>query len=163
MSGTIKEFLVEEDATVSVGQDLLVMEPGEGGETAGSPDKSGEDTSPGPEASKPAGAAKSEAKNAEDGNKDTAAPAAKPEKGAPKDTHKKQEEIAPGMDAPEKKAAEQESKSAPAPPPKKEEKKSADSAPAPVKSVGSRNETRVSGPNHLTLLHNTTTSKANSQ
>ena len=138
MAGKITEFLVEEDSTVSVGQDLLKMEPGEGGGDASD--------------SQPSGAARSEAKNAEDGNKDQAAPAAASEKGASEDTHKKQEEKAPNMSSSEQekpaprtdeKQGTGEQPAAPAPSPKKEEK-APKQAPKPEKAVGSRNETRVS-------------------
>ena len=129
MSGKITEFLVEEDSTVSVGQDLLKMEPGEeegGGE-------------PGPEASEPKGAAKSEPKDKEEG----AAPAAGKEKDAGEKVLKEQEEKAPKMkDAAEEKppAPKKEEKSAPAPAPKSSKK---EEAPAAPKTSGSRNETRV--------------------
>lgn len=133
MSGTITEFLVEEDSTVAVGQDLLKMEPGEGGGEA-----------PGPEASEPAGAAKSEPKNKEEGKKDDAAPAAGKEKGADDKVKQEQDEKAPKMKnaAEEKPAPKKETKKEdkPAPSPKKEDKSAA--APAP-KAAGSRNETRV--------------------
>ena len=124
MAGKIVEFLVEEDSTVSVGQDLLKIEPGEGGGDASD--------------SQPSGAAKSEPKEPEEGNKDQAAPEAAKEKGAPEDTHKKQEERAPGLsDKPAPK---------PAPAPKKEDKpapKDKEEQPVAQKSVGSRHETRV--------------------
>lgn len=135
MSGKITEFLVEEDSTVSVGQDLLKMEPGEGG---------GEE--PGPEASKPEGAAKSEPKDKEEGKREEAAPAAGKEKGAGEQVHKEQSEKAPNMKGaeaekpPAPKKDEGKSKPAPA---KKD--KASDEAPSTAtgKSSGSRNETRV--------------------
>ena len=139
MSGTITEFLVEEDSTVAVGQDLLKMEPGEGGGSA-----------PGPEASEPSGAAKSEPKDKHEGKRDDAAPAAKKEKDAGEDVLKGQEEKAPDYAAggqsaskEEKPAPKKDDKAAPAPKketkpaPKKEEQS------AGPKAVGSRNETRV--------------------
>ena len=139
MSGTITEFLVEEDSTVAVGQDLLKMEPGEGGGSA-----------PGPEASEPSGAAKSEPKDKHEGKRDDAAPAAKKEKDAGEDVLKGQEEKAPDYAAggqsaakEEKPATKKDDKAAPAPKketkpaPKKEEKS------AGPKAIGSRNETRV--------------------
>jgi 2-oxoglutarate dehydrogenase E2 component (dihydrolipoamide succinyltransferase) len=130
MSGTITEFLVEEDSTVAVGQDLLKMEPGEGGGEA-----------PGPESSEPAGAAKSEPKDKEEGKREEAAPEAAKEKGADKKVHEEQSEKAPKMkDAAEEKPAPKKEK--PAPAPKKEDKSSSSSGPAP-KAPGSRNETRV--------------------
>lgn len=110
------------------------MEPGEGG---------GEE--PGPEASKPEGAAKSEPKDKEEGKREEAAPAAGKEKGASEEVHKEQDEKAPNMKgaAEEKPAPKKEEKSsAPAPAPKSSGKKE-EAAPKPAKSSGSRNETRV--------------------
>lgn len=132
MSGTITEFLVDEESTVSVGQDLLKMEPGEGGGEA-----------PGPESSEPKGAAKSEPKDKEEGKKDEAAPAAGKEKDAGDKVLKEQEEKAPkikGASEEKAPAPKKEEKSAPAPAPKSSKK---EEAPAPAKSSGSRNETRV--------------------
>lgn len=117
VSGTITELLAEEDSTVTVGQDLLKIEPGEGGAQSSE--------------SKPQ--AKSEPKNAEEGNKDEAAPAAKKEKGAGEETHAKHEEKAPKLD---KSEAEK-------PAPKKQEKSAPKQEPQPEKTAGSRNETRV--------------------
>lgn len=117
VSGTITELLAEEDSTVTVGQDLLKIEPGEGGAQSSE--------------SKPQ--AKSEPKNAEEGNKDEAAPAAKKEKGAGEETLAKHEEKAPKLD---KSEAEK-----PAP---KKEKSVPKQEPQPEKTAGSRNETRVS-------------------
>lgn len=125
---------MEEDSTVTVGQDLVRIEAGEGGEPA-------KDDAP---KTAPEGGARSEPKNAEDGNKDDAAPEAKKEKGAPEDTHKKQEQVAPQLKSSKEEKAPSQSQEKPAP--KKEEK------PAPkkeessggAKSVGTRNETRVS-------------------
>jgi 2-oxoglutarate dehydrogenase E2 component (dihydrolipoamide succinyltransferase) len=130
MSGKITALLVEEDSTVSVGQDLLKIEPGEGGG-----DGSG---------SKPSGAAHSEAKEAEEGNRSEAAPEAKKEKAAPEDTHRKQEEKAPRLESAseQKPAPRKEEAPKPKPQPKKEE------APKQEKAVGSRNETRVSRRSH---------------
>ncbi|KIR32297.1 2-oxoglutarate dehydrogenase E2 component (dihydrolipoamide succinyltransferase) [Cryptococcus deuterogattii MMRL2647] len=116
VSGTITELLAEEDSTVTVGQDLLKIEPGEGGAQSSE--------------SKPQ--AKSEPKNAEEGNKDEAAPAAKKEKGAGEETLAKHEEKAPKLD---KSEAEK-----PAP---KKEKSVPKQEPQPEKTAGSRNETRV--------------------
>jgi 2-oxoglutarate dehydrogenase E2 component (dihydrolipoamide succinyltransferase) len=137
MSGTITEFLVEEDSTVAVGQDLLKMEPGEGGGSA-----------PGPEASNPSGAAKSEPKDKHEGKKDDAAPAAGKEKNAGEDVLKGHEEKAPDYAAGNQSASSKE-KPAPkkdeaAPAPKKSApKKDNSAAPTAPKAVGSRNETRV--------------------
>ena len=135
MSGKITEFLVEEEDTVSVGQDLLRIEPGEGGEAA-------KDEAP---KTAPEGGARSEPKNPEEGNKDDPAPASHKEKGAGEETLKKQNEKAPALESSkeEKPAPKKES-----PAPKKEEK----SAPkgneeSGAKTVGSRGETRVSHPN----------------
>ena len=142
MSGKITEFLVEEDSTVQVGQDLLKMEPGE-------EEALGDDAPP---KTKPEGGARSEPKDLEEGNKSQAAPAAGKEKGATEDTHQKQEEKAPGMkSSEEEKPAPRKEEQASTPSPKKEDKPPA-SKPAPKekeekpimdKSVGSRNETRV--------------------
>ncbi|WVN89029.1 uncharacterized protein L203_104245 [Cryptococcus depauperatus CBS 7841] len=120
ISGKITEFLAEEEDTVSVGQDLLRIEPGESG----------------PETSEPNPQAKSEAKNAEEGNKDEAAPAAAKEKGAGEKTHAQQEQSAPKLEKSEaeKPAPKQEEK-----PALKTEKKDVQ----PEKALGSRNETRV--------------------
>lgn len=119
VSGTITELLAEEESTVTVGQDLLKIEPGEGGAESSE--------------SKPQ--AKSEPKNAEEGNKDEAAPAAGKEKGAGEETLAKHEEKAPKLDKAE----------AEKPAPKKEEKPAPKQEPQPEKAVvGSRNETRVS-------------------
>lgn len=145
MSGKITEFLVEEDSTVTVGQDLLKMEPG---------DEGGDE----PAQSKPEGGARSEPQNAEEGNKDQAAPAAGKEKGASEETHKKQEEKAPGMKSSEEekpaprteeRTPEPKQEQKPAPTPKKGEKpasqpKAKEETPKIGKTVGSRNETRVS-------------------
>ncbi|OWT42220.1 2-oxoglutarate dehydrogenase E2 component (dihydrolipoamide succinyltransferase) [Cryptococcus neoformans] len=118
VSGTITELLAEEESTVTVGQDLLKIEPGEGGAESSE--------------SKPQ--AKSEPKNAEEGNKDEAAPAAGKEKGAGEETLAKHEEKAPKLDKAE----------AEKPAPKKEEKPAPKQEPQPEKAVvGSRNETRV--------------------
>ena len=127
MSGKIVEFLVNEEDTVAVGQDLLRIEPGEGGEPA-------KDDAP---KAKPAGGARSEPKSPEEGNKDEAAPAAQKEKNAPEDTHKKQEEKAPKLEksSEEKPAPKKEEKPAPKPQPKEEG--------SGAKSIGTRNETRV--------------------
>jgi 2-oxoglutarate dehydrogenase E2 component (dihydrolipoamide succinyltransferase) len=130
MSGTITEFLVDEDSTVEVGQDLLRMEPGEG---------SG-DSAPGPEASSPSGAAKSEPKDKEEGKREEAAPAAGKEKNAGEDVKKEQDEKAPSYAAKDAPAPKSDEKPAPKkeskPAPKKEES-------AAPKTPGSRNETRV--------------------
>jgi 2-oxoglutarate dehydrogenase E2 component (dihydrolipoamide succinyltransferase) len=132
MSGKITEFLVEEDTTVSVGQDLLKIEPGEDG---------GDEPPP----AKPEGGARSEPKDAEEGKKDQAAPAAGKEKGASEDTHRKQDEKAPKMkSSEEEKPAPRTQEKQPAP--KKEEKpapKEKEEEPKQDKVVGSRNETRV--------------------
>lgn len=129
MSGKIVELLVEEDSTVTVGQDLLRIEPGEGASTSG-------DEAP---KAKPEGGARSEPKNPEEGNKEEAAP--KEAKEPVEKARKEMDEKAPGAS---KTAAEPAQKSAPAP--KKQEKKPAkeESAPAAPKTSGSRNETRVS-------------------
>jgi len=135
MSGKIVELLVEEDSTVTVGQDLLRIEPGEGG----TPEK---DEAP---KAAPEGGARSEPKNPEEGNKDDPAPASHKEKGAGEGALKKQSEKAPGLESSkQEKPAPKKESSAPAP--KKEEK----SAPkgkeeSGAKAVGTRGETRVSG------------------
>ena len=139
MSGKITEFLVEEDTTVSVGQDLLKIEPGDDGSPAMSDE---------PAKSKPEGGARSEPKDLEEGNKDRAAPEAGKEKGANEDTHRKHQEKAPGMDKSEKqepaprkeeKAPEHKKEDKPAPAPKEKEEK-----PKLERTAGSRNESRVS-------------------
>ena len=136
MSGKIVELLAEEESTVTVGQDLLRIEPGEGSSTSS-------DESPN---TAPEKGARSEPKNPEEGNKDQAAPEADKEKGAGDTKHAKQEEKAPGMEKSEgeKPAPKKEEKSsAPQPAPKKDEKKSSEQSTS-TKAVGSRNETRVS-------------------
>lgn len=134
MSGKIVELLVEEDSTVTVGQDLLRIEPGEGG----TPEK---DEAP---KTKPEGGARSEPKDLEEGNKDDPAPEAKKEKGASKEAHKKQEEVAPKLkdSEAEKPAPKKEEKAAP-PAPKQEKPAPKKEEASPEKSVGTRNETRV--------------------
>ncbi|RXK37760.1 2-oxoglutarate dehydrogenase E2 component (dihydrolipoamide succinyltransferase) [Tremella mesenterica] len=128
MSGKITELLAEEDSTVTVGQDLFKIEPGEGDASE----------------SQPSGAARSESKSTEEGNKEEAAPESKKEKDAPEDTHKKQEEKAPKLEkSSEEKPAPR--KEEPKPASKKDEKvpKDKEEKPVPIKSVGSRHETRV--------------------
>ncbi|WVQ78132.1 hypothetical protein IAT38_000213 [Cryptococcus sp. DSM 104549] len=127
MSGKITELLAEEEDTVSVGQDLLKIEPGEvegnDGEAKTSDPK-----------------ARSEPKDSAEGNKEEAAPAAGKEKGAGEETHAKQDEKAPKL---EKSEAEKPApKKDEAPAPKKEEKKEKKET-QPEKALGSRNETRV--------------------
>ena len=125
MSGKIVELLAEEDSTVTVGQDLLRIEPGEGG----TPEK---DEAP---KAAPEGGARSEPKNLEEGNKDDHAPEAKKSKGASEEAHKKQQEVAPKL----------ESSKEEKPAPKKEDKPAAKKEETnPAKSIGTRNETRVS-------------------
>jgi len=136
MSGKITELLVEEDSTVSVGQDLLRIEPGEGASTAGDE----------PPKAKPEGGARSEPKDLEEGNKDQAAPEAAKEKGADEGTKKQQDEKAPGAPAAPKQEPAPRKESSTPPPPKKQEKPKAakeDSTPVVAKAPGSRNETRV--------------------
>lgn len=135
MSGTITEFLVDEDSTVTVGQDLLKMEPGEGGGEA-------------PASS--SGEAKSEPKDKEEGKREDAAPAAGKEKDAGDKVLKEQNEKAPDYAAADQSASKQE-KPAPKkeeaapkkPAPKKEDKSSKGQETAAPKTPGSRNETRV--------------------
>ncbi|KAK8869969.1 hypothetical protein IAR55_000539 [Kwoniella newhampshirensis] len=134
MSGTITELLAEEDSTVAVGQDLLKIEPGEGGGGAAEAEKS-----------QPSGAAKSEAKDADQGNKEDPAPESHKEKDAGENVQKKQEESAVGMDksSSEKPAPRKEESAPPAPAPKKEEKPAKKEEAPKEKVAGSRNETRV--------------------
>jgi 2-oxoglutarate dehydrogenase E2 component (dihydrolipoamide succinyltransferase) len=135
MSGTITEFLVDEDSTVTVGQDLLKMEPGEGGGEAPAPSS---------------GEAKSEPKDKEEGKREDAAPAAGKEKDAGDKVLKEHEEKAPDYAAADQSASKQE-KPAPKkeeaapkkPAPKKEDKASKGQETAAPKAIGSRNETRV--------------------
>ena len=135
MSGTITEFLVDEDSTVTVGQDLLKMEPGEGGGEAPAPSS---------------GEAKSEPKDKEEGKRENAAPAAGKEKDAGDKVLKEQSEKAPDYAADgqsaskEEKPAPKKEESAPKKPaPKKEDKSKSGSETAAPKIPGSRNETRV--------------------
>ncbi|WWC69649.1 uncharacterized protein I206_103592 [Kwoniella pini CBS 10737] len=137
MAGKIVELLAEEDSTVTVGQDLFKIEPGEGGGSG-----SGEASEK--EKSQPSGAAKSEAKDAQEGNRDQAAPEAAKEKGASEEVHKKQDEKAPALEkSSEEKPAPKKEESAPKPAPKKEEKSKKDEGAKQEKALGSRNETRV--------------------
>ncbi|WWC85305.1 uncharacterized protein L201_000167 [Kwoniella dendrophila CBS 6074] len=143
MAGKIVELLAEEDSTVTVGQDLFKIEPGEGG-------GSGSGSASEVEKSQPSGAAKSEAKNAEEGNRDQAAPEAAKEKGASEEVHKKQEQSAPALEKssneqPAPRKDESSSSSSKPPAPKKEESKPKkdEGAAAQEKAPGSRNETRV--------------------
>ena len=131
MSGKIVELLAEEDSTVTVGQDLLRIEPGEGASTAKDE----------PPKASPEGGARSEPKNPEEGNKADPAPEAKKEKGASEEVKQKQDEKAPGQPAPEQQTAPK--KEAPKPAPKESKGKESESGPAPAKTSGSRNETRV--------------------
>ncbi|WVW83335.1 hypothetical protein I302_105354 [Kwoniella bestiolae CBS 10118] len=136
MAGKIVELLAEEDSTVTVGQDLFKIEPGQGG---------GEGSGAASEADKsqPSGAAKSEAKNAEEGNRDQAAPEAAKEKGASEEVHQKQDEKAPKLEkSQEEKPAPKKEESAPKPAAKKEEKPQKEGEKG-EKALGSRNETRV--------------------
>ena len=134
MSGKIVELLVEEDSTVTVGQDLLRIEPGEGG----TPEK---DEAP---KAAPEGGARSEPKNLEEGNKDDHAPEAKKSKGASEEAHKKQQEVAPKLESSEEEKPAPKKEDKPAAP-KKEDKPAAKKEETnPAKSIGTRNETRVS-------------------
>ena len=134
MSGTITEFLVDEDSTVTVGQDLLKMEPGEGGGEAPAPSS---------------GEAKSEPKDKEEGKRENAAPAAGKEKDAGDKVLKEQSEKAPDYAADGQSASKEEkpaTKKEEAPKkaaPKKEDKSKSGSETAAPKTPGSRNETRV--------------------
>jgi 2-oxoglutarate dehydrogenase E2 component (dihydrolipoamide succinyltransferase) len=138
-SGKITELLVEEDSTVSVGQDLLRMEKGEGESTAG-------DSAP---KAAPEGGARSEPKDLEDGNKDTAAPEAGKSKGARDEALAKQDEKAPGLkdskaEEPAPKKDEGKKVASPEPSaPASKPSKGKEEAPK-EKVAGSRNETRVS-------------------
>ena len=133
-AGKITELLAEEDSTVTVGQDLFKLEPGEGGDDTG-------DNAP---KAAPEGGARSEPKEPEEGNKQDAAPEAKKEKGAREDVKERQEEET----KPSSTTTQEEKPAAPAPPPpsppKKEEKPSKSKEEPKQKAVGSRNETRVS-------------------
>nr|XP_018264059.1 2-oxoglutarate dehydrogenase E2 component (dihydrolipoamide succinyltransferase) [Kwoniella dejecticola CBS 10117]OBR86217.1 2-oxoglutarate dehydrogenase E2 component (dihydrolipoamide succinyltransferase) [Kwoniella dejecticola CBS 10117] len=137
MAGKIVELLAEEDSTVTVGQDLFKIEPGEGG-GSGSGEASEKDKS------QPSGAAKSEAKDAQEGNRDQAAPEAAKEKGASEEVHQKQDQKAPALDkSSEEKPAPKKEESAPKPASKKEEKPKKDEGAKQEKALGSRNEIRV--------------------
>ncbi|EXJ59866.1 dihydrolipoyllysine-residue succinyltransferase, E2 component [Cladophialophora yegresii CBS 114405] len=121
-AGTIKEFLVSEGDTVTVGQEIAKLEPGEGGGGG--------------------------AKEAKEEPKEPAEPEPKkeePKKEEPKEEPKKEEpkkEAPPPPKKEEKPAPPKEEKKAPAPP--KEEKKTDDKAgiDSPF-GKGSRNENRV--------------------
>jgi 2-oxoglutarate dehydrogenase E2 component (dihydrolipoamide succinyltransferase) len=137
MSGTITEFLVDEDSTVTVGQDLLKMEPGEGGGSSSS-----------------SGQANSEPKDKEEGKREDAAPEAQREKDAGEKTLKEHDEKAPDYAAADMSSSKQEKpapkkEEAPKKEAKKEESKKAapkkdnSAPPAAPKAIGSRNETRV--------------------
>ncbi|ORX39719.1 2-oxoglutarate metabolism-related protein [Kockovaella imperatae] len=123
-SGKITELLVEEDSTVTVGQDLFKIEPGE---------DSGDSE---PKAA-PEGGARSEPKNPEEGNKDDAAPAANKEKGAGEVKESKPDQ--PKKE--EKPAQEKVKEEKPAPP--KQEKAPAKKEDKAPKTAGTRGETRV--------------------
>ena len=117
-AGTIKEFLVNEEDTVTVGQDLLKMELG------GAPSGPKEEQAP-QEAKSPA-SDKQETSSQPDGGKEKEAP--------------KQEK------APEPKKEEPKKADKPAPAPKKDEKKpepKKDSKPQEESAYGSREERRV--------------------
>ena len=97
MSGTITEFLANEDDTVAVGQDLLKIEPGEGGGAAPAakeekPAAPKEDP-PAKEEVKPDASVADKAKPEAPKKEETPKPApAKQEKPAPKETQKKEVE-----------------------------------------------------------------------
>ncbi|KAL7422236.1 hypothetical protein Q5752_002882 [Cryptotrichosporon argae] len=121
VAGKIVELLVDEEATVTVGQDLLRIEPGEGEGAAGGGKEE----------------AKSEPKEPQEGKRDQAAPEAAKEKGADDAVKKEQSTPAPKLEK-----AEQEK---PAPPKKedKEVKKDDKKDEVKEKTAGARGETRV--------------------
>lgn len=97
MSGTITEFLANEDDTVAVGQDLLKIEPGEGGGGAPAPkeDKPAapKEDPPAKEEVKPDASVADKAKPEAPKKEEAPKPApAKQEKPAPKETEKKEVE-----------------------------------------------------------------------
>lgn len=112
-AGTIKEFLAEEEDTVTVGQDLLRMESG------GSPAPKEEASS---EAKEPTSKEQSTSSDPKPEQKDEPAPS-------------KDEKSVPAPPKGEKKA--------PAPAPKKTEPKSTQSEGSSTPTVGSREERRV--------------------
>lgn len=135
VAGTIKEFLVKEEDTVTVGQDLLKLE------TGGSPGEAKEET------------AKSEPKAAAPEDQPTASqPDGKKEQEAPKeDKEKKSEKPAESMPEPPKEKDQPKEQPKPAtPPPKKDdapkskEPKELSKQPEPTTFGGSRGENRVS-------------------
>ncbi|KAJ9093384.1 hypothetical protein QFC21_006414 [Naganishia friedmannii] len=116
MSGTITEFLANEDDTVSVGQDLLRIEPGEEGASGGAPAAKEE---------KPA--ASKEDPPAKDDTKPDSSVAEKSEAKSPaQEQPKKQEAPKPALAKSEKPAPKDNTKQA-----------------VEQKVAGSRNETRV--------------------
>lgn len=126
MAGKITELLVSEEDTVTVGQDLLRIEPGEGGDAEA--------------ASGSSSSAEKEKKESQPPAKDDTKPdASVAEKAEPKQEQPKQEPKKEQAPAPKKEETKKES--APA---KKEEKQSANEKEAVERKVqGSRNETRV--------------------
>ena len=114
VAGTITELLAGEEDTVTVGQDLFRLEPGEGGAAESKPvDK----TEP----------------------KDQQTEKAAPSPPEPSKEDVRQKDTAGVQEGTEKKEVKESSKPASAPAPKPKEK----SEPAPVIAAGSRGETRV--------------------
>ena len=117
-AGTIKEFLVNEEDTVTVGQDLLKMELG----------------------GAPSGGAKEEAKE------EPKAPASDKQETSSQPDGGKEKEAPKQEKAPEPKKEEPKKADKPAPAPKKDEKKpepKKDSKPQEESAYGSREERRV--------------------
>lgn len=95
MSGTIVEFLANEDDTVAVGQDLLKIEPGEGGAAPAAKEEkpaAPKEDPPAKEETKPDASVADKAKPEAPKKEEAPKPAPAKEKPAPKETEKKEVE-----------------------------------------------------------------------
>lgn len=124
-AGTIKEFLVNEEDTVTVGQDLLKLELG--GEPSGGKKEE----------------AKSEPKDAASTSQDTSS---QPDGGKEKEAPKEEKKPEPKKEEPKPEPPKPKEETKPAPPPKQEKKPEPrkDEKPAQEGPFGQREERRVS-------------------
>lgn len=121
-AGTIKELLVNEEDTVTVGQDLLKMELG--GEPSGGKQEE----------------AKSEPKEAASSSQETSS---QPEGGKEKEAPKEEKKPEPKKEESKPEPPKPKEETKPAPPPKKPEPKKEESKPAQDGPFGNRDERRV--------------------
>ncbi|KAJ8693751.1 hypothetical protein PTI98_008718 [Pleurotus ostreatus] len=124
MAGKIVKFLANEEDTVTVGQDLFIIEPGEGGASSPVPQE---------QSSSESGKEASEASSVKDSEepKDQQV-----EKGTPAPPPPSKSDTQPSSEAPKESKKDVEKAS-------EKSKKDKDSSPAPVSVPGSRNETRI--------------------